>query len=73
MEKKVIVPVKVPSGSDFGHPVLAILIVGLSSASIAKGAAADAVDGDEKDEDDDIEDRDLVPVTPHIFKHPSLA
>lgn len=72
-EKRVSVPVEVPSGSDFGHPVFAIFIVGLGSASVAKGAAADAVDADEEDEDDDIEDGDLVPVTPHVFQDPSLA
>lgn len=61
-------PVKIPSGSDLGHLIFAVGVVGLGPLGVLESAAADAVDADEEDEDDDVENGELAPVPTDVLE-----
>lgn len=66
-------PVEVPSGSDFGHAVMAIRVIGFSPTGILEGTTANRVNTNEQDEHDYVEDREFVPIPPDGLKHPCLT
>lgn len=47
--------------------------VGVVTAVVPEGAAADGVDDDEEDEEDDVDGGHLLPVSLQIGQHPGLA
>lgn len=66
-------PVKIPSGTDFRHPVLAIGVIGFSPFSILKCTTSNGIDTNEKDKHDNVEYRELMPVYFHSFKNSGFA
>lgn len=63
----------IPSGSDFGHPVPPILVIGFSSFSVLESTASNGIYSNEDNKHHNIEDRELVPVPFDIFKNSCLA
>lgn len=67
------IPVVVPSGSDFGHAVFAVRVIGFSSLGVLESAATNTIDSNEEDEHDNVENRELVPVPCNVFENTSFA
>lgn len=67
-------PVIVPTGTDFGHAVLVGRMIRMSGvASVVEGATSGGVDGDEEDEDQNVDHRQFSPVKTNLLENTSLA
>lgn len=63
----------IPSGSDFGHMILAVGIILFSSLGVSKRTTTDGVNDNEKNEYHNIENRELMPVFSCSLKHTCFA
>ena len=63
----------IPSGSDFGHMILAVGIILFSSLGVSKRTTTDGVNDNEKNEYHDIENGELMPIFPCSLKHTCFA
>lgn len=68
-----ILPMEIPSRTNFVHAVMTIRVVGFRSFRVLERATSYGVDAYENNQHHDVKHRQFVPVSPDIFQYPCLA
>jgi len=66
-------PIVIPSGFNFGHAVMTMWIISLSSSCVSEGTTPNGINPYEKHKNNNVKNRDVVPVPSDVFQHTSLA
>lgn len=66
-------PIVIPSGFNFGHAVVTMWIISLSSSGVSESTTGNGINPYEKDKNDNVKNRDVVPVPSNVFQHTGHA
>jgi len=66
-------PIVIPSGFNFGHAVVTVRIISLSSSCVSESTTGNGINPYEKNKNDNVKNRDVVPVPSHVFQHTTHA